>query len=92
MFVDRVTIFVRGGDGGQGCLSFRREKYVPRGGPNGGNGGKGGSVRLCATQGVDSFASLANRKHWHAERGATKEAITIQAVSHTRRLKYYCSK
>ena len=70
MFVDRVTIFVRGGDGGQGCLSFRREKYVPRGGPNGGNGGKGGSVRLCATQGVDSFASLANRKHWHAERGA----------------------
>ena len=44
MFVDRVVVYVKGGDGGNGCCSFRREKYVPRGGPDGGDGGDGGSV------------------------------------------------
>jgi hypothetical protein len=44
MFVDRVTVYVKGGDGGSGCCSFRREKYVPRGGPDGGDGGDGGAV------------------------------------------------
>ncbi|MBX9788413.1 MAG: GTPase ObgE [Pirellulales bacterium] len=69
MFVDRVQIFVEGGGGGAGCVSFRREKYVPRGGPDGGNGGHGGSVIIVAEEGVDSLAGLSQRKHWRAEPG-----------------------
>ncbi len=69
MFVDRVQIEVRGGNGGDGCLSFRREKYVPRGGPDGGDGGNGGSIIIVAEEGVDNLAPIAHRKHWRAERG-----------------------
>ncbi|HMP79622.1 MAG TPA: GTPase ObgE, partial [Pirellulaceae bacterium] len=69
MFVDRVLIEVSGGDGGNGCLSFRREKYVPLGGPDGGNGGDGGSVVLVVEQGVNSLVALAHRKHWRADSG-----------------------
>ncbi len=69
MFVDRVTIEIESGKGGDGCLSFRREKYIPRGGPNGGDGGHGGSVILLAQAGVDSLSALAHKKHWKAEKG-----------------------
>lgn len=69
MFVDRVTIFVRGGAGGDGCLSFRREKYAPRGGPNGGDGGHGGSVVLRAAEGYTNLAHLSHKRHWNADRG-----------------------
>lgn len=69
MFVDRVTIQVEAGRGGDGCLSFRREKYVPRGGPDGGDGGDGGDVRLVAVEGVDSLAGLSQKRHWRAESG-----------------------
>ena len=69
MFVDRVTINVKGGDGGNGCLAFRREKYVPRGGPSGGDGGPGGSIILRAVQGVTNLAHLSSQRHWKAERG-----------------------
>src|SRR5436309_2407023 len=68
-FVDRVTLFVKAGDGGDGCLSFRREKYVPRGGPDGGDGGRGGDVIVRAIAGTDSLADIVNRKHWRAQRG-----------------------
>jgi GTP-binding protein len=70
MFVDRVKIQVKAGDGGRGCVSFRREKYVPRGGPDGGDGGDGGSVIFEAKAGVDSLAELASRKHWRAKGGS----------------------
>jgi GTP-binding protein len=69
MFVDRVTIDVQAGRGGDGCMSFRREKYVPRGGPDGGDGGDGGSIIIVAEPGVDSLSALAHKKQWRAERG-----------------------
>src|SRR5437879_12080376 len=69
MFVDRVVIYVKGGDGGRGICSFRREKYVPRGGPDGGDGGDGGSVIIRAVAGTDNLAGIAHRKHWRAQRG-----------------------
>jgi len=69
MFVDRVTIYVRGGDGGNGCVSFRREKYAPKGGPNGGDGGVGGSVVVRAAEGLTNLAHLSFQRHWKAERG-----------------------
>lgn len=68
-FVDRVEIFVKGGDGGDGFVSFRREKFVPRGGPDGGDGGRGGSVILKAVPGTNSLADLSFRRHWKAEPG-----------------------
>lgn len=69
MFVDRIEIFVKGGDGGRGMVSFRREKYVPRGGPDGGDGGHGGSVILRAEANADSLAPLTTKKHWKGKNG-----------------------
>ena len=69
MFVDRVNIEVLAGDGGNGCVSFRRERFVPKGGPDGGNGGNGGSIVLKACDGIDSLVGLSHRKHWKAPRG-----------------------
>ncbi len=69
MFVDRVEVELQAGKGGDGCASFRREKFIPRGGPDGGDGGNGGSVVVIAEAGVDSLAALAHRKHWRAKNG-----------------------
>src|SRR4051812_39590009 len=73
MFVDTVTIYVKGGDGGNGAMSFRREYKVPKGGPNGGDGGHGGSVTVVAGHNVDSLSAIVGHKHWRAERGANGE-------------------
>jgi GTP-binding protein len=69
MFVDEIDIFVKGGDGGAGCVSFRREKYVPRGGPDGGDGGDGGSVYLEADPALTTLLDFHYQRHYHAERG-----------------------
>jgi GTP-binding protein len=69
MFVDRVEIEVEAGKGGDGCCSFRRERFIPRGGPDGGDGGRGGSVIIVAENDVDSLFAVAHRKHWRADRG-----------------------
>ncbi len=83
MFVDRVTLFVRGGDGGNGCLSFRREKYAPRGGPNGGDGGHGGSVVLRASENHSNLAHLSHQRHWKAPGASTARARTVSAATAT---------
>jgi GTP-binding protein len=69
MFVDRVEIRVEAGKGGDGLVSFRREKYAPKGGPDGGDGGNGGSIILVAQDGVDSLDPLTHRKLWKAGDG-----------------------
>ena len=69
MFVDRAEIEVSAGDGGNGCVSFRRERYIPRGGPDGGDGGNGGDVIIVAKDGVDSLSALSHRRFWKADRG-----------------------
>ena len=69
MFVDEIDIFVKGGDGGAGCVSFRREAYVPRGGPDGGDGGDGGSVWLEADPALTTLLDFRYKRHYHAERG-----------------------
>lgn len=73
MFVDEVDIRVAAGDGGKGCVSFRREKFVPRGGPDGGDGGRGGSVWLRASSHLNTLVSLQFHPLCRAERGSHGE-------------------
>ncbi|HSP44783.1 MAG TPA: GTPase ObgE, partial [Chthoniobacterales bacterium] len=58
MFVDRIKVFAQAGSGGRGCVSFRREKFVPKGGPDGGDGGRGGDIILRADVHVDNLSNL----------------------------------
>jgi len=69
MLIDEAEIYVKGGDGGDGSLSFRREKYIPKGGPDGGDGGDGGSVFAVASPNVETLLDFVGRHHWRAERG-----------------------
>lgn len=68
-FVDEATIKVIAGDGGNGCMSFRREKYIPKGGPDGGDGGDGGSVYLIADENLNTLIDLRHTRTFLAERG-----------------------
>src|SRR5689334_8673977 len=69
MFVDEIDVFVKGGDGGAGCVSFRREKFIPRGGPDGGDGGDGGDVVLVGDPAITTLLDFHYKRHYNAERG-----------------------
>ncbi|MFN8423685.1 MAG: GTPase ObgE [Anaerolineae bacterium] len=69
MFLDEATIDVQGGDGGNGCVAFRREKYVPRGGPSGGHGGRGGNVVFVADEGLNTLYKFRFTQRYSGERG-----------------------
>lgn len=68
-FIDEAEITVKAGDGGRGCVSFRREKFVPRGGPNGGDGGDGGSIAFVADGGLSSLMDFRYKREYKAQRG-----------------------
>src|ERR1041384_7952347 len=69
MFVEQATIRVKAGDGGHGCVAFRREKFVPKGGPSGGDGGTGGSVWISAPRRLNTLYHLQFQREWKAGRG-----------------------
>ena len=70
MFVDYAKIYLKGGDGGNGIVAFRREKYVPMGGPSGGDGGRGGNVIFVADEGLSTLMDFKYHKHFKAKRGS----------------------
>jgi GTP-binding protein len=69
LFIDRAIIFVRAGKGGNGAVSLRREKYIPKGGPDGGDGGKGGDVVLVGDESVNTLHHLTHHPHYRAKNG-----------------------
>ena len=68
-FIDEAKIYIKAGDGGRGCVSFRREKYVPRGGPNGGDGGNGGDIIMVTRRNMSSLLDHRYQQHYRAKRG-----------------------
>src|SRR5581483_1200032 len=68
-FLDEAKVYIRSGDGGSGCVAFRREKYVEFGGPSGGNGGRGGDVIVGAVDGLNTLSDYRDQQHFKAQKG-----------------------
>ena len=71
MFIDKVTIYIKAGDGGNGCVAFHREKYVSKGGPSGGDGGKGGNVVFQVDDNLSTLLDFRMKRKYVAEDGQT---------------------
>ncbi|MCX8082648.1 MAG: GTPase ObgE [bacterium] len=80
-FIDEAKIWVKAGDGGDGCVAFRREKYIPKGGPSGGNGGKGGDVIFRAKKDIRTLIDFHYRQHFKAEKGRNGEGNNREGKS-----------
>src|SRR5271169_5817257 len=81
MFVDEAKIYVKAGDGGNGCVAFRREKFVPRGGPSGGDGGSGGSILLVSTPHENTLLRYRFNREFRADRGRHGEGSNCHGKS-----------
>jgi len=81
MFIDRVQLECQAGDGGKGCCSFRREAFIPRGGPDGGDGGHGGSIVIRADENQGSLYRLVGHLHWNADHGRPGEGALCTGKS-----------
>lgn len=81
MFIDEAKIWIKAGDGGRGCLSFRREKFVAKGGPDGGNGGDGGDVYLETAEDIDTLYEFTGKHHWKAKNGLPGEGSNCTGES-----------
>src|SRR5512136_3363920 len=81
MFIDQAEIFVRSGKGGDGAVHFRREKYVPRGGPDGGDGGRGGDVVLEVSSTLNTLLSFRHKREFVAENGKDGGAKNMRGKS-----------
>src|SRR6188768_2078739 len=81
MLYDKARIFVSGGRGGDGCLSFRREAHVPRGGPDGGDGGRGADVVVVCDGSLRDLQVFRRRQHWKAARGGHGEGSNRHGAS-----------
>ena len=77
MFIDKIKIYLKAGNGGNGCVSFRREKYVAKGGPDGGDGGRGGNVVFRVDEGANTLLAFRYKRKFVAESGADGAPVTL---------------
>jgi GTPase len=80
-FIDSAKVWIKAGDGGNGCVAFRREKFVPKGGPSGGNGGSGGNIVFVASKDIHTLIDFQYRQHFHAESGANGQGSNKEGRS-----------